>query len=1202
MPDDPFAIGLQEAKAQTPPASDDPFAVGLHEAATSTAGPDRSIPGEFASQAVSGVYQTVRNLGGLARAGAQALGPTLGRVAGELGLGAAGPVVSGALQQTGIPQAIEGFGAGLEAVGQYGQERMVPPSPGGSLARQAAGFVGRSAFPMATSIGGAVAAGPIGPAAALGVFAGSMAAPAAGAKFNEALDVHGDPEKALQEATAAGLTVAATSALTGGVLGKAIPGLHQHVANAAARVAAEAGAVGGAVGLQTLVDRVATDAISGAIRDDPVKYDAAYWKSVGLESLANAVVSGVAGAAGGLRPRGVPAEAVPEPVQPKVGPAPEPAVAPVAPSGPVAEPTAMPSEPGVASPARAVAGTPNAAPDGANLAPGVVAPPATAPTTPPGASGARSQSAVADPVQDAIRGVMEQGDPAKAFGGGLRAASDILAPAVSGAPPEPGKAPRRERLAAVWNRVKGDSLPTLNAAAPGVAEAGVRFATAAQTAAPLTDAILAETLGTKAARNPQELVRFGAAMVEDSLRGDRAKFAAAGDAEAAGKVRSIIGQEGSPFADEAAYQAFRESPEFRDFAQKWRDQVNPFLDENYRQTQRIDPDVDVPLRGAQDGLVINRIGVDPEAPAVEPGLRRLFNRTGDLTNPQRRKSPFARTATGSAEAYELNLREMLENRLRRTLESGNRNAFYDALVKSGDAVLLKAPPDGPVAIKGEPGAFIAEIAHKPYAMTDAEGKATGAGLVTERLFVRKSLEPEIRQLLNTDSPLQKGVATRVGQALNTVQIAGVTDAVFHTANVFSAIAGSPGGSNALVGIARRLPGVNVIDATYRMLDGAKKAIQAKPETLRQIAEMSEVGGMPPRAHSRFIRGLNTMSRVALDDMYGQLVKRGLAEDSPGARREFLNQAGNYTARLMPRYQRLMRDSGASPFIVAGTTFNRFGAKKMLMAPGVRTASRKADAQLRAEAATGIVMTAATAALLNYMTTGEIGGRDGTPLGAIDTGQDDEHGKHIVVDPFKWTGVRRGTRISGVGPAVEALRHGREPGAALDEGARATVDALLHPLTGPALTFGFIAATGRDPTVELRGESHVAAPGESQVVQNIIAGLKQANPMLEGAIEELQGGSGVGAAVGKGGILRPITGAVGVKHVGEGAETTAAAEGARLKEFAEDVVRRARKLPDGSPRPMTDRLPFLLDQVKDLDPKEQQRVKSEALRRGLFKYQ
>lgn len=733
------------------------------------------------------------------------------------------------------------------------------------------------------------------------------------------------------------------------------------------------------------------------------------------------------------------------------------------PSPPAAPPAAPPTPPGGAPPGGSTPPPPPTPPPPGGMPPG---PPTPPPPRPPG---------IVSRALNFVRGVH----------GALKVASAQLA----------GKSAPRTSVASIES---GNAL--------------VRYASA-KIAAPLVAKEMAtEVLGTHY-RDADFGERLGAVLVEDRLRGIKDAFIKAGDQTAARKVNSLVGQEDSPFPTEASFQRALADPEIRAAIDRHKRTVQPTAEAAHEEAGGT-----LAGPGLNTGAFVNLKAI------FEGGEENLLGGggRGNLMNPLRRPSRFAKAAAGTAEKYETDYRTIAERMIEGNFEENTKRQMYDRLVADGLAEILDPGDPAPVIGDKKTVKFVIERKGVPA----GENKAR---TYVKNLWVREDLAPEVRQALNTDGPVQRSGIVAAATLLNRIQLAGPTDAVWHTANMLGSIAGSQGGKNALIDVARKLPGVNITDAIGRTVASSIRVLRDTPAIQTQLAELGTIGAGRAKGPTSRVSPVNLMhkmitlvdqaGRLVRDDMYKNLVRRGLVEDTEANRREWVNQMGQYNGRLMGQFQRFFKDAGFSPFIVAGRNFNRMALRRLTLDPGIKAISPAAAAQMRAVEFLGTAATIfAIPALFNYLLTGSPAGRPGTKMGQIDTGRDDQ-GKHVVIDPAQWTGLRRGMRISGLQAVIEGARRGETRGRISQDAIRDILGGVIHPWAGPAVTAATVAGTGYTPGGYKESEN------PKDYGENIKTALEQLNPLanayLKGKREDTGGIKQLGLSLG---------GAAGIKEV------------------------------------------------------------------------
>lgn len=653
----------------------------------------------------------------------------------------------------------------------------------------------------------------------------------------------------------------------------------------------------------------------------------------------------------------------------------------------------------------------------------------------------------------------------------------------------------------------GNSMPRTTAAYGPVGEAGVRYASSKIAAKPLSALFSTHTLeGTGV-----DPFKFGVALTEDNLRSIRedarqratvllsegkpeeaARAAAEGD-----KVTSLVGEENSPFKSEEEYQDFLQEPSTQKAVAQHIQQWNEVVDPMYREAMSLDPDVELPSRGQQTGARINLKAVFPEdeiAPkkVVGPGT------APSLLNTFKRKSPFGVRAKGTGQVYEGDYHSIIANTFERQLEIANKNAFDKQLVEAGLAEIGK--PGQRIEIGGKPAASF-PLSRKLIINTkDGKTQTFPKG---ENIYVRSDLAGEYRRAANVDPSHKIPYVTEFMNMLNKTALAGLTDITVHMSNQATALFNRP--------VSGKLMADSFLSALGRAdipVTLVKAVLKAGKDNQSQLAELSKIGAArqehigsagPLGYTGRLLEKTDKITRLMLDDTFKQLVKDGLVPDTETARREYVNQIGQYNRRLQGPAMRLLRDTGFGPFATAGRTFNALGVKMATLSPGTKASSNLAAAALRANVLSKWIGGVVLLGTVNYLLTkdkgGGVMGRPGTPLGKLDTGLNDKNDRPLQVPFFDIIGLGRALRVTGSGAAINAKRFGLTDADAFDSAARDIINSGIGPAAGPPVRFGMTLGTGFPPAVQVGRSSPVVPPGENQVAENAKEALKQSNPVV-----------------------------------------------------------------------------------------------------------
>jgi len=703
----------------------------------------------------------------------------------------------------------------------------------------------------------------------------------------------------------------------------------------------------------------------------------------------------------------------------------------------------------------------------------------------------------------------------------------------------------------------GKTFPRTTLKSKQLGELGARWISSRIAARPVAEVFAADAIGDSGV-DPRKL---GAALTEDNLRSVKKAFADSGQPEKAAAVMSLIGKETSPFKTEEEYQAFLNDPKVKQVIARHIDLWKNVVEPQYKQAMQLDPDVELPTRGLQTGARINlRAVLEHENPR---DVVRSVGR-GNLMGTMRKKSPFGVQARGTGQAYHVNYYDLMENTFGKQLEIANKNAFENALVEKGQAVI--APPGETVMIDGQKA--VPFPLKRQRVILPNESGATGVNQ-NKNIYVNARLATEYRIAANVDMKPPSLALKAVTGVLNKAALLSGTDATTHMVNLASALMTLPGTAGRLLNdsLLSALPGRPDVPVSI-----ARALVKGFQDNRAQLASLAEIGALKEqyeptrtpgmRQASQVIQWLDKTTRLALDDTYKRLAHDGLVENSETARREFVNQIGQYNKRAQGYYKRFFRDSGLGPFVTAGTTFNTMGVRAALLDPAVRGASVPAALALRANMAAKLVGTVGTIATLNYLLTkdkkgGGAMGRPGVPLGAVDLGTDDKNGRPRYIALFNMTSAGRGLRVLGLRGIIQAKMQGLPNEVALDSGARDIINSAIAPWAGPPIRFAVGAATGYPTAINVGRQSAVVPPGQSQAIENFKQALIQASPVAAGIQRSQQVGSTGSSEILKSQLPRftPQPG----KPAEMMEDYPAIVRRAQANDYIDDVIGRARKI-------------------------------------------
>lgn len=749
----------------------------------------------------------------------------------------------------------------------------------------------------------------------------------------------------------------------------------------------------------------------------------------------------------------------------------------------------------------------------------------------------------------------------------------------------------RQRASGWLGGAVAETFPRTTRLLRVLGEQGARWISSRAAATPLADAFSEDvTRGLTL-----DDVEFGALLHEDNLRSvqqsqiDEAnRLQAAGDLAGAAKLRAqaqqvftFVGQ-GGVFPGEATYQAYLQKPTVQAALQRhiasWTRQVDPM----FREAMKLDPAAVLPARGLQTGARINLNFVREG----ETGGPNVFTGSaapkGVLANVLQRRSPFGRLAKGTAEAYRPSYQEAMRNTYARQLEIANRNKFDRMMVDAGHAVIDRPGRQNEIKIQGE-GVTAFEIKRT---VLQTNGQRIPQ---FENIYVRNSIAPEYRSALNLDPKFSIPVITPVSKLINGLALSGLTEVTAHIGNLSHSLFWRPGVTQHFwseIGLAA-LGRADAFVAVAKAMRKFTAEDQVRIRELTEIAAMREPpppksGFNPTKWGGKLIEHMDIRTRLQLDRMYQNLAEQGLVPKTETARREFVNQIGQYNRRAQGQVMHWLRDTGIAPFVTAGRAFNVLALRTALLHPGVESTGVGSRLAMAATMASKVGGTLALIGTLNYLLTrnkgGGVFGRPGVALGAVDLGVDDKNKRPLTLNLANILGLQRVARVTGVRGGAEALRYHLPLGTVLDSTYRDLQNSWTAPVLGPVARAVSLGATGRQPAIGVPRTAPVVPPGQSQVVQNLKTAAIETSPIIAGVHDSLQpGATGWEWLQKQGGrfTLQPGKPASMV----EGDKYKRIVARAQASEFVNDVIMRARKMQG------VDRANYVRESIMQLDPRD-----------------
>jgi hypothetical protein len=538
------------------------------------------------------------------------------------------------------------------------------------------------------------------------------------------------------------------------------------------------------------------------------------------------------------------------------------------------------------------------------------------------------------------------------------------------------------------------------------------------------------------------------------------------------------------------------------YIKKFGEVVNPVMDEYFAKLKN-DPDVEPIGRGKVFGVRINLLGKDQASKMedyLDPDKKNPVAFVTNYRNPDVKYDKLGKRATFTAQ-YSDDLDLILANSFSRRFQEGSKLDLYNDLIDKGAAVMTDSPSD--VSEVGGKESAGLEI---KFPVTDPETGVTTRQ--TKFLHVQRDLVSEIKQILDVnDRPEMNPIAG----AITKIQVLGIVDATAHGKNQISLVQSALGDKSVWHDVLfNKIPIVGQVRAINEIYNVTKEIHSGDVKVLREIAELSKLTGLRqtyPKTGifkkldlGGVLHDTDTAVRLILNRRYDQNIKRYQGVDTPEARINFINQVGEYNRRLMSRWQASLKDSGMSPFIVAGRAFNRMARKLVLGDPSFKSETWEGMLAARSAQVGGLVFATLVPSMINLYTTGSMFGRQGTPIGAIDFGPDfdTKDGKRRTFDVFQITGIRRGLRQLGINAVGQGLIEGKDPADLQRDLANDVLTTSLHPVVGPAL--GFLTELFTGKRIDMRTGYATTydsrnVGGLMQYLENFRVGLKQQNQLL-----------------------------------------------------------------------------------------------------------
>jgi hypothetical protein len=564
--------------------------------------------------------------------------------------------------------------------------------------------------------------------------------------------------------------------------------------------------------------------------------------------------------------------------------------------------------------------------------------------------------------------------------------------------------------------------------------------------------------------------------------------------DAAVKVNSAIGTYELP--NEAKYQEVLNSDQYKEFGKNWEKYMTPFMNETFKTIQGLEADDPVDTLSQLPGRPFNAIAVREGDKAPDPGAKDVFTSTkrGELRNPKIMPYGFAREFTGSAKGYVFDPRRIIENTIRKSTEAATQADMYRTYERTGIGQWVKGGerPE----INGKPAVIIRDIFPPKGTQESEPGQLHFA--------VAEGADKEFLKALDVERPFLHIPGSNF---FTKASLFSVVEAASHVKNM---------GKFAFQLPLRSLP--DIITVGYGVLKG-------NPELQARLRELAEQGAVKPKGFEsgtlplpeklkwadptywtgKALDFMDTTLRLVGDRAFSRIKASGANVDtSEFARRNYINQLGQYLRRGQNDAVVFLRDTGLGPFATAATRFTMQGLKSLLFSHGLSANTIGTDLKLRAYVAMRMGVMLGAASALNYMMWKRVDGDDNTPFGAVKVA--DSNGKTGYIDLFGLTGWTRGARTTGLLALIEGQRANAPGGNVATRARQDVTQGLLHPAEGPIVNVARQAAFGENTIgMPVSREYKPGEPadamnawgriGNNQVLRDVWGALMNANPVV-----------------------------------------------------------------------------------------------------------
>lgn len=501
------------------------------------------------------------------------------------------------------------------------------------------------------------------------------------------------------------------------------------------------------------------------------------------------------------------------------------------------------------------------------------------------------------------------------------------------------------------------------------------------------------------------------------------------------KGETSIGEPWSEIKSEAQYQQLLNAPAIKAANDVMRSDVMPL-------SAGMHTGLGGKLRagGAKTGVFVNMIPISDEGRMNVAGK----GRQGDLTATLKRGTRFGGHFKGTAEMYETSARALIENMVKGNWAETEKQKLFNLMSARGFGFIQKAGDRLPPWV--DPKMFSPIPVQRRMAVIIKPDEAPVMQSQNQTMWVPKDYAQEFRNAFKVEEPIEQNPLAKVITAGQTKF--GVLTAA-HITNIARSLLAVP----------------EKATAVGRMLNNLGKTFDSSPEVQHKLAQMAKEAGIVRQGETnvepwkKLLMGRQTLNwfdqaaRLTLDSLYQDAVKKGVAPNDPVWRRAATQgKLGEYNNALLTRWQRMLKEFGAAPFITFGKSAYSMTIGRAIFSPGRKGATAAGTAKMMShQAAYALGLLVATPMVINYAMTGNPLPKELSP-GQFYVKKPDKDGNGgVIEDVSELMGYRRGFRNIGLEAVSKGLANKESAGQIAKQAVKDIGRGYARPYAGPLVS-------------------------------------------------------------------------------------------------------------------------------------------------------